>query len=209
METVVETNEKTASGKPKRPSSKEKLMAAGTELCGTRGFGRTSVHDLLKAAGVTKSNFYYHFASKDVLGMEVLKGMQESMKKEVWPKTLNNPALAPLGRIESFVNCVTETLEENGCNGGCPFANLAIELSDEWPSFRAQLAEFFKLIVTQITACVREGQAAGQIRRDVDPVEMANLVFTQLEGAVLLAKTYKDVKPIRQSFSAMAKLMQS
>jgi len=193
---------------PTKLGSREKVIVAATELFCERGFSQASIDEILRAAHVTKSNFYYHFPSKEALGMEVLKRLQTEMKTEVWPRTLNDPAKSPLQRIEAFIDCIVSNLEKSDCRAGCPFANLAVELSDGWPKFRQTLAEFFQETVTQITVCVRDAQRAGDIPSNLDPEKTAQLFFTQMEGAVILAKTYKNVAPIRESFEALKSLIQ-
>ena len=54
--------------------AKEKIVAEASQLIHTKGFNNTSVQDILDAASVTKSNFYYHFDSKEQLGFDVLGG---------------------------------------------------------------------------------------------------------------------------------------
>jgi TetR/AcrR family transcriptional regulator, transcriptional repressor for nem operon len=193
----------------KGSNSREKVLAAATDLFSTRGFGRTSVDDILRASNVAKSNFYYHFDSKEALGLAVLMRMQEVSKNELWPKTFGNKSLSPFERMEAFVNGIADELERNDCKGGCPFANLATELSDEMPSFREALAKFFQAVVTELAVCVREGQQCRQIRTGLDPDRTAQLVFAQLEGAIMLAKTYKTVSPIRESFRSISALIRA
>lgn len=43
------------------------LRQHGTRLFGLRGYGSTSVRELVEAAGVTKPTLYYHFGSKEGL----------------------------------------------------------------------------------------------------------------------------------------------
>jgi TetR/AcrR family transcriptional regulator len=43
------------------------LRLHGTRLFGLRGYGSTSVRELVEAAGVTKPTLYYHFGSKEGL----------------------------------------------------------------------------------------------------------------------------------------------
>jgi len=198
----------TASAQGAKLGSREKVLIAATELFCERGFSQASMEEILKAAHVTKSNFYYHFPSKEALGMEVLTRLQEEMKNDVWPRTLQDPSKSPLERIESVVQCIVDNLERTDCRSGCPFANLAVELSDGWPKFRETLAAFFKETVRQIAGCVRDAQRAGEIPAQLDANMTALLFFTQLEGAVILAKTYKDISPIRQSVEALQKLLQ-
>jgi len=47
------------------------LRQHGTRLFGLRGYGSTSVRELVEAAGVTKPTLYYHFGSKEGLFLTV------------------------------------------------------------------------------------------------------------------------------------------
>ncbi|WBB60239.1 TetR/AcrR family transcriptional regulator [Streptomyces sp. WMMC500] len=49
----------------------ERLLAAATRLFAERGFDRTSVQELVEAAGVTKGALYHYFGSKDDLLHEI------------------------------------------------------------------------------------------------------------------------------------------
>jgi len=53
-------------------ASKEKILSKAAELIHTKGYNHTSIKDILEAAVVTKSNFYYHFESKEQLAFEML-----------------------------------------------------------------------------------------------------------------------------------------
>ncbi|WP_409298999.1 TetR/AcrR family transcriptional regulator [Peribacillus sp. SCS-26] len=50
---------------------KEKITAAAIELFDRKGFGSTSIQDIVEALGVTKGTFYYYFSSKE----ELLRGI--------------------------------------------------------------------------------------------------------------------------------------
>ena len=58
----------TQGGEPPVP---QRLLAAATRLFAERGFDRTSVQEIVEAAGVTKGALYHYFGSKDDLLHEV------------------------------------------------------------------------------------------------------------------------------------------
>ncbi|MGH3310282.1 MAG: TetR/AcrR family transcriptional regulator [Streptomyces sp.] len=49
----------------------QRLMAAATRLFADRGYDRTSVQEIVEAAGVTKGALYHYFGSKDDLLHEI------------------------------------------------------------------------------------------------------------------------------------------
>ena len=49
------------------PSARARLIEAGVEIFGRRGYAATSVREIVERAGVTKPVLYYHFGSKEGL----------------------------------------------------------------------------------------------------------------------------------------------
>ncbi|HWM40698.1 MAG TPA: helix-turn-helix domain-containing protein, partial [Streptomyces sp.] len=53
------------------PPVPQRLMAAATRLFSEQGYDRTSVQEIVEAAGVTKGALYHYFGSKDDLLHEI------------------------------------------------------------------------------------------------------------------------------------------
>ena len=47
-----------------RGGGRDRIVAAGLQLFGTRGFSDVSMQEVAKTAGVTKAALYYHFTDK-------------------------------------------------------------------------------------------------------------------------------------------------
>lgn len=54
-------------------ATRERLLAAGRELFGERGYDGTSIEAILEAAGVARGALYHHFANKEELFDAVLE----------------------------------------------------------------------------------------------------------------------------------------
>src|SRR5439155_24060162 len=52
------------------------LDAAALAFAG-HGYAGTSLNDVIRATGLTKGAFYFHFASKEALALEVFRSKQE------------------------------------------------------------------------------------------------------------------------------------
>lgn len=55
------------SAEDRRRERRERLLDAGLELLGTRGYAQTTVSDVLDRAGLTSRYFYEHFANREAL----------------------------------------------------------------------------------------------------------------------------------------------
>lgn len=62
-----------APGRPKDPGKRAVILAAAKALFPTRGFERTSMDAIARAAGVSKLTVYSHFQDKDALFVEAVQ----------------------------------------------------------------------------------------------------------------------------------------
>ena len=64
---------------------REKIIDASWELFNEKGFGETTINDMIARAGISKGTFYYYFRSKDELLdtlSEILDREYERLEKE-------------------------------------------------------------------------------------------------------------------------------
>src|ERR1700677_3898317 len=134
-----------------RPSHKEKLLSDGLRLVHQRGFGASSVRDIVRAAGVPQGSFTNHFASKEAFGLEVLD-LYYARSCKMMRETLGNEALSPLGRIRAYVEAYRSFFRQQGCQHGCLCGNFAAEASDQSEPLRKRNEEIFADLQRRIVA---------------------------------------------------------
>jgi TetR/AcrR family transcriptional repressor of nem operon len=188
--------------------NREKLVEAATAILGRNGYQATSVDEILEAARVAPSNFYYHFKSKEELAIEVLEGYFEKSRQELAPLFMNR-SITATQKLERLHDAVVKKVSANNCCGGCPMGNLAQELSDTHPEFRMRLAKYFEECVEAIAGVVQDGIKAGEFRRGIDPQASAYLLFGSMQGLMLLSKSLKKVDPLDQGFWQALKLLKN
>jgi len=186
--------------------NREKLLEAATAILGRNGYQATSVDEILEAARVAPSNFYYHFKSKEELAIEVLEGYFDKSRQEMAPLFMNR-SITATQKLERLHDGVVKKATASGCCGGCPMGNLAQELSDTHPEFRMRLARYFEECVEAIAGVVKDGVKAGEFRKSVDPQAVAYLLFGSMQGLTLLSKSMKKVDPLDQGFWQALKLL--
>ncbi len=186
--------------------NREKLLEAATAILGRNGYQATSVDDILEAAKVAPSNFYYHFKSKEELAIEVLEGYFEKSRQEMAPVFMNK-FLSATEKLERLHAGLVQKVTRSQCCGGCPMGNLAQELSDSHPEFRMRLARYFEECIDGIARVVEEGVRSGEFRSDVDPKAAAYLLFGSMQGLLLLSKSLKKIDPLDLGFRQSLNLL--
>src|SRR5258708_29822183 len=97
-----------------KPSNREKILTEGLRVVHERGFGASSVRDIVQAAGVPQGSFTNHFASKEAFGLEVL-ARYIAMTDAAVTATLRNDALAPLPRLRRWIEGQIEYFKDGDC----------------------------------------------------------------------------------------------
>jgi TetR/AcrR family transcriptional regulator, transcriptional repressor for nem operon len=174
--------------------TRERLLQAASREIYRSGFQSASVDTILAVAGVTKGALYYHFDSKEALGHAVIDEVIATCVRVKWVRPLQNgtdPIDALIGAVQDL------PVRPADVRGGCQLNNLAQEMSSLDAGFRKRLAIIFDAWREAVASVLREGQAHGSVRCDVEPAEAAGLLIAMVEGYASLAKNAQDPKVMK------------
>ncbi|UCD58872.1 MAG: TetR/AcrR family transcriptional regulator [Candidatus Hydrogenedentota bacterium] len=188
-------------------NARRKLISAASRLFHTKGYNNTSVQDILEDSSVFRNNFYYHFESKEHLGFEVLGRRMRWWYEYVVAPSLDNHELCPSERVDALLDRVCSI----GCSTegelGCPFGNLAQEMSCIHEPFREALSDFFRNIAERLTHCFEEGRKTGDFPKDLPSREVAVFAIAVIQGTFLLRKTHKDPDIMRRNIEMLRQML--
>lgn len=191
----------------KEKSSKEKLVTATIELMASRGFESTGINAILDAADVTKSNFYYHFKSKEDLCLAALDTMCDCAFTQCLDPIFQDTKLSPKSRVRRLFETAERKLADAECAIGCPFINLGAETSDFHPEFQKRLALFFERYADRLASCYQEGVKKGEFTNKLSPTQAAQMILCALNGTILMCKVQKDVSGLKSTSKALLLLL--
>jgi TetR/AcrR family transcriptional repressor of nem operon len=191
--------------------SREKILRCAHELFYCVGYHATSVDDILRDCGVAKSNFYYHFRTKDDLALEVLKLRMAEFEHGVL-QALADLESGPSRRFERFCEALITAQSEMLQLGGCPFGNFAASLpsrsrDDRAQRFRDALNEVFGQVHSHLTRCIADGAECGAFRKDLPPETLAITIFAAVEGLMMMTKNQRSPMPLKQGLPVLQMLL--
>jgi len=168
----------------------DRIVFAAMELFGEKGYGSTSVADILRAADANSGSLYHAFPTKQDVLLEVLRRYRDGIDA-----MLLAPAWAgvddPVERVFALLARYRMLLEISDCTYGCPIGSLALELHEPDPAVRTLLMANFTAWVAGIAACL---DAAGdRLPADIDRQALAQLVLSVMEGGVMQARTHRSL----------------
>lgn len=147
----------------------ESLLAVAVEVFGERGYDGTSMDDLARAAGITKSSFYHH-----------VKGKEELLRRSL-DRALGG-LFAALEAAEAGTGPAVQRLE--GLLRGSvavliaelPHVTLLLRVRGNTETERSALARR-REFDHRVTALVAAAEAEGDLRAGADPALAARLLF--------------------------------
>ncbi len=164
--------------------TRSRIVEQAAAVFNQRGYEGTSMQDVMDATGLKKGGLYRHFSSKEQLAGEAFRyAWTEAMAGRTRDLDAIPGALPRLRHmIERFVTM------RGPVPGGCPLMNMAIEADDGNPALRALAHEALREWQGRIVAIVRDGIAAKEIARSVNPRRLANRIIATLEGALMISR---------------------
>jgi TetR/AcrR family transcriptional repressor of lmrAB and yxaGH operons len=181
----------------KAPDSKWKTVAAAIKLFRQQGYHGTALHDILAAGGAPRGSLYFHFpGGKEEIGENALTVAGEAVRQGI------ERAAEASESVETFLTHVARAmaadLEKSDYQEGCPIATTALETSAQSEVLGEATASAFRKWETEIS---RGLERFGMGNDEAD--QLATMVLSQLEGALLLARTYRSLEPIERAEQAL------
>ena len=207
MHDEVTTPTQAAPATKKGEETRERILAAATELIHQRGYRATGVADILAASGVPRGSFYFYFASKEELGRELLARYREHQRDGLRHAFPEGAPVIPT--ILAFFEATARSQAEGGCRSGCLLGNLAAEMTDENEGLRQELAGVLHDVQQAMAGAFARGQASGELSADFAPEAAADFVFSVFEGSILLAKARRDPRALEASMGMLARHLES
>jgi TetR/AcrR family transcriptional repressor of nem operon len=182
--------------------TRERIVLAAMQLFWEKGYESTSIADVLKSAGANSGSLYHFFPGKQDLLLAVLgmyrDGIQPMLLDPAWEGVRD-----PIDRVFALLAKYRKSLVDTDCTYGCPIGSLALEIHEPDPAVRDLMAANFDAWVDAVEGCLKE--AGKKLPPRTDRRALAHFVLTTMEGAVMQARTYRDIAYFDHSVEQLRK----
>jgi AcrR family transcriptional regulator len=176
----------------KGQATRQRIVQLAAPVFNRQGYVGASMRDLIAATGLEKGGLYNHFGSKEQLALEAYDHAM-SLVTNALARSQDN-ATDAIDRLQRMIRSFATAARRPVIEGGCPIMNTAIEADDGHPELRDRARESMTLWHRLCGRIVKDGKAAGTLRDDVEPYELASVITGSLEGGLMLARLYDDPK---------------
>lgn len=152
-----------------------------------KGYAGTSLSDLTSATGLTKGSIYGNFTNKDEVALAAFDYNFDRITQYIRERIL--AVENAVNRLLIYPQVYRDFLTIPFLAEGCPLLNTATEADDTHPLLRDKAASALAFWKTSLENQVKRGVERGEIRSDASPTEVAVILMSVIEGAIMQAKT--------------------
>ncbi len=160
----------------KKRETRQRLMETALELFREHGYDATTVKQIAEAADVAKGTFFNYFETKEAILPALAEWRLQQLTESLLPEQ-GAPA-SPVERIKLALRLMTDPpLIDPLITRRLFSAMMKQRQSDTRPG---------RALTHLLAEQVRQAQAAGEIRDDLDPIYLGSLIFALFFQQVII-----------------------
>lgn len=171
----------------KSEATRLNILQKAFELIYVKGYQTTSVDEIIATTQVTKGAFYYHFKTKDEMGLAIINELLVPSFQNTFIESfqsVENP-------LDTIYNLIYNLLMENEnlkVEYGCPASNLTQEMAPWNIDFTKALNRLSLQWEQAMIDSIEQGKENGVIKAEVSAKEVAVFVMSSYWGVRNLGK---------------------
>ena len=179
----------------KGEKTRERIMDLAYQSIVEKGFAATSIEELVEAAGITKSGFFYHFRDKNDLARQLFErflaeddGIMQTLEGRA--RELSDD---PLQSFLIFLNVYAQMMDDmNALHPGCMVATVTYQERMFDAEVRQMNVDYLRQMRERMARWLSEIVEKYPARIEVNVEELADLLNVVVEGAIIQSKALRD-----------------
>jgi AcrR family transcriptional regulator len=176
--------------------TRERILDVAYQAIVEKGFAATSIEELVEAAGITKSGFFYHFRDKNDMARELFDRFLS--EDEAIFDTLETRARElsddPLQSLLILLNLYAQMMDDmETLHPGCMVATVTYQERMFDPALKQMNVDYLLRMRERFTRWFEEIAAKYPPTIQVDLDALADHLTVIVEGAIVLSKALGDL----------------
>ena len=168
------------SGRQSAEERKAQIVAEVLRLADEIGPDRLSTTEVARAIGLSQPAIFRHFPTKSALWLAVAEDIADRLQN-YWAAA-EAGATGPHARLKALISAQLTAIAETPALPSILFSR---ELQVDNPALRDVFRGLLGAFEGRLVAVIRELQAAGHLRRDVGPEDVAILLTSLVQGVAI------------------------
>ncbi|CAL9673891.1 MULTISPECIES: TetR/AcrR family transcriptional regulator [Streptomyces] len=178
-------------GRP-REFDKEQTLERALKLFWSRGYGATSIQDLVDALAVERGSLYGAFGDKRRFYLEAVRLYWEVYERHLLTALDTSPLLPALREILTHPVRLDELISDAGVPQGCLVGNTTAELVPQDSEATEIVTHSYRRFTDIVTDALRRAQAAGEVTGRAHPEAQARMLLYLVQGLSLVSRAGSD-----------------
>jgi AcrR family transcriptional regulator len=179
----------------KGAATRERIMEIAEASVLAKGFGATSIEEIIAEAGITKSGFFYHFRDKNELARAMVRRFIDANERLLDELFQRGKELSddPLQAFLISLKLLAETLADaQRAHPGCLIASICYQER----LFDREVVDLTRQFTLDWNArfrrCLEEIAAVHPPRNDVDLGDLSEMLACLIDGGIIMARMLAD-----------------
>jgi len=157
------------------------MLYKALDLIYVNGYQATSIDEIISTTNVTKGAFYYHFGSKEQMGLAVIN---EIIYPEIYQGFIGplKGSDKPVKDIYKMIRNILFDVPFFRFEYGCPLSNLVQEMSPLIPEFGIALNAITNRCLNALKESLKQGRKTGKMRSGTNEEEVAYFILSGYWG---------------------------
>lgn len=177
----------------KAVATRHTILEKAFELIYIKGYQTTSIDEIIATTKVTKGAFYYHFKTKDEMGLAIINEILKPTMQSAFIKPLED-AENPIKEIYDMTKALLLDNPFLKLEYGCPAGNLTQEMTPWNIEFGKALSELILEWQQTIEKSINIGKVKGIIRNDINAEQVAYFIMSSYWGIRNFGKVYNNAE---------------
>ncbi|HJS41221.1 MAG TPA: TetR/AcrR family transcriptional regulator [Sphingomicrobium sp.] len=175
--------------------TRERIMDIAYESIVQKGFAATSIEELVEAAGITKSGFFYHFKDKNDLARQLFDRFLNEDEQIIETLEARARELSddPLQGFLIFLNIYAQMMDDmETLHPGCMVASVTYQDRMFDAEVKQMNVDYLLRMRERFARWLAEIAATNPPKLEVSIADLADNLTGIVEGAIILSKALDD-----------------
>lgn len=172
-----------------RTDTANQILNVAEHLVQVRGFNAFSYADIAGELGLTNAALHYHFSTKSELGEALIARYAIRFVEAL--NEIDQSVVDPVRKLAAYADLYVDVMRSERM---CLCGMLAAEYATISAEMQSAVADFFETNEAWLAAVLQQGRRDGTLNFTGSPLDEARLIVSGLEGSMLIARSFGDIK---------------
>jgi len=188
-------------------NTRSQILDVAQDLIQKTGVNAMSYADISKEIGIRKASIHYYFPTKEDLITDLLD--RHNFKFCSLVDSILASTASPEAQLKLYCGIFEATLKDGEQDKACLCGILSAEIKTLGTSVVEEITQFYRHNENYLTQILELGLETGEFNFIGSPEALAKLIFSLLEGDLLIARTDGGVVRMKQTIEQLMSLIKS